>query len=280
MRKKESKNSDTKTKAVSKNDESMIIANEIKSKQEMHIEFLKSLLNVQIPTNPTPPPTLIQQQSMENKNFNQYQNQIQQTKYNNNFQYNNNNNNINTNNNLISNNNIQSNINLGASDNNIFSIFSNTNIDENTNNQNSNFDPFHHNTIQSNNNENINNHQYDTFGFNSNNEITFGNNFGDEFNLLPREENFENVFIDFINCYASLDHQEKSNNLRRIIKTSTQKRLESLSELSNLIATECNCSQSNQYSNKIAVCNCKDCIYKKELSQLDSFYRDWYPEIN
>jgi len=104
--------------------------------------------------------------------------------------------------------------------------------------------------------------------------------------LAPKEpstdtvNDFESAFATFISSYNSLSHEEKPEKIRKIIRTSSTRDTERLSEMIDLftseglqqdIGSEVRPPPFSTYS-----CSCASCPHKQELVRIDDFYKDFF----
>jgi hypothetical protein len=99
---------------------------------------------------------------------------------------------------------------------------------------------------------------------------------------------FEEAFIDLVKAYNNMKSEEKPETIRRLIRNSSSRDTERLSELLDLFWTDGLHNEpslrSNNFngrardrfpSNNDEGCTCSDCPHKVELERLDEFYKEF-----
>ena len=110
--------------------------------------------------------------------------------------------------------------------------------------------------------------------------ISNNNNHNDHHNQFERaDENFEDAFVDFIECFNGIENQEKASLARRFIKSCSNNQSRDLTKVAELISTESAKIQLGTDEHG-QMCTCRDCPHKKELAKVDSFYRDFLQATN
>jgi len=79
----------------------------------------------------------------------------------------------------------------------------------------------------------------------------------------PSDMDFEEAFQRFLNSWRHVPVEERTNKMRKVMKTNTEEESQSLSEFVNFYTSE-NC---------LGVCN-----HKKQLEKMDNFYSDFLLE--
>jgi len=102
----------------------------------------------------------------------------------------------------------------------------------------------------------------------------------DEKKINSKEESslteFENTFLKFLNSYTKVSQEERPEKIRRLMRTTTTKDTDGLSEMLTLFQSESvnNCNEDPTNSSSSS-CQCQDCPYRKELDRFDDFYNEF-----
>jgi len=91
---------------------------------------------------------------------------------------------------------------------------------------------------------------------------------------------FDNAFATFITAYNSLSQEEKPEKIRKIIRTSSTRDTERLSEMIDLFTSEglqqdIGSEVRAPFSSSHRSCTCQSCPHKQELVRIDDFYKDF-----
>jgi len=90
---------------------------------------------------------------------------------------------------------------------------------------------------------------------------------------------FESAFATFISSYNALSNEEKPEKIRKIIRTSSTRDTERLSEMIDLFTSEGLQqdigSEVRPHSFSTYSCSCASCPHKQELVRIDDFYKDF-----
>jgi len=109
---------------------------------------------------------------------------------------------------------------------------------------------------------------------------------GGEKNDNKQLVDFEDAFVNLIKAYSGMQSQDKSETIRRVIRNSSSKETERLSEIIDLFWTEglrkepsfVKKSQGHKISTSILHqdgCSCVECPHKQELERIDEFYKEF-----
>ncbi len=98
---------------------------------------------------------------------------------------------------------------------------------------------------------------------------------------------FEDAFVSLVKHYTGMKPEEKSETIRKIIRNSSARDTERLSELLDLFWTEGLQKELGSRSNvrdralqaglvkDNETCSCADCPHKLELERIDEFYKEF-----
>ena len=98
---------------------------------------------------------------------------------------------------------------------------------------------------------------------------------------IKKVNDFEEAFIQLIRSFTTMKPEERPEMIRKIIRTSSTRDTERLSELLDLLWTE---GLQKDYgrrdrivhnSNQEEGCTCLDCPHKSELERIDLFYKEF-----
>jgi len=88
---------------------------------------------------------------------------------------------------------------------------------------------------------------------------------------------FELAFLDFVDAYDQLDPEEKSSKIRRVIKNTSPRSVESVTEMLEVFTETASTTQPEKQKScttdpNIKTCNCERCPHLQELTKIDDFY--------
>jgi len=98
------------------------------------------------------------------------------------------------------------------------------------------------------------------------------------------ELDFEKCFNDLIQSYNAISQEERPQIIRSIIRNSTARDSENLSELLDLFYTTQQSDlnrnpnlplSTNTHSTRDGGCTCQQCPYQTELQRIDEFYKEF-----
>jgi len=99
-----------------------------------------------------------------------------------------------------------------------------------------------------------------------------------------RQTEFESAFIQFMSAYDKLEHDQRPEKIRKLMKTSARN-IDTAIEMFDLYASEaasgCPQSDSSSTSESGSTCACGlNCSFKKELERIDLFYDEFLSAPN
>jgi len=90
-------------------------------------------------------------------------------------------------------------------------------------------------------------------------------------NCTAEESEFENAFRKFFKVYTRLSEEEKPMKIRKLIRSSSQREAEKISEFLDLFQTE-GFHKSGDIVQKNSPCQNPTCPYQNEINELNDFY--------
>jgi len=91
-------------------------------------------------------------------------------------------------------------------------------------------------------------------------------------NCTAEELEFESAFRKFFKVYTKLNEEDKPIKIRKIVRSSSQREAEKISEFLDLFQTEGFHKSPESVAQKNSPCQCPTCPFQTEISQLNEYY--------